>query len=203
MSMRSSLKYIMPAALLFMGAVMHAEQENDQGTKPGIDNYILSALDLIQFRIYGESELDSEVRISADGIISLPFIGVIEIAGKTVLEARQLIYDLYDRDYFVNPQIQIHVIEYATRRVHVLGQVTNQGFVFIPPEESFSLLQAISAAGGFTRLANPRAVQLKRVGEDGEIQVNTINVDNIMKDPKARDWLLKTDDTIYVPERRI
>lgn len=203
MSMRSSLKYIMPAALLFMGAVMHAEQENDQGTKPGIDNYILSALDLIQFRIYGESELDSEVRISADGIISLPFIGVIEIAGKTVLEARQLIYDLYDRDYFVNPQIQIHVIEYATRRVHVLGQVTNQGFVFIPPEESFSLLQAISAAGGFTRLANPRAVQLKRVGEDGEIQVNTINVDHIMKDPKAKDWQLKTDDTIYVPERRI
>lgn len=203
MSMRSSLKYIMPAALLFMSAVMQAEQENDQGTKPGIENYVLSALDLIQFRIYGESELDSEVRISADGIISLPFIGVIEIAGKTVLEARQLIYDLYDRDYFVNPQIQIHVIEYATRRVHVLGQVTNQGFVFIPPEESFSLLQAISAAGGFTRLANPRAVQLKRVGEDGEIQVNTINVDNIMKDPKARDWLLKTDDTIYVPERRI
>ena len=193
----------MPAALLFMSAVMQAEQENDQGTKPGIENYVLSALDLIQFRIYGESELDSEVRISADGIISLPFIGVIEIAGKTVLEARQLIYDLYDRDYFVNPQIQIHVIEYATRRVHVLGQVTNQGFVFIPPEESFSLLQAISAAGGFTRLANPRAVQLKRVGEDGEIQVNTINVDNIMKDPKARDWLLKTDDTIYVPERRI
>ena len=203
MSMRSSLKYIMPAALLFMSAVMQAEQENDQGTKPGIENYVLSALDLIQFRIYGESELDSEVRISADGIISLPFIGVIEIAGKTVLEARQLIYDLYDRDYFVNPQIQIHVIEYATRRVHVLGQVTNQGFVFIPPEENFSLLQAISAAGGFTRLANPRAVQLKRVGEDGEIQVNTINVDNIMKDPKARDWLLKTDDTIYVPERRI
>ena len=203
MSMRSSLKYIMPAALLFMSAVMQAEQENDQGTKPGIENYVLSALDLIQFRIYGESELDSEVRISADGIISLPFIGVIEIAGKTVLEARQLIYDLYDRDYFVNPQIQIHVIEYATRRVHVLGQVTNQGFVFIPPEESFSLLQAISAAGGFTRLANPRAVQLKRVGEDGEIQVNTINVDNIMKDPKAKDWQLKTDDTIYVPERRI
>ena len=203
MSMRSSLKYIMPAALLFMSAVMQAEQENDQGTKPGIENYVLSALDLIQFRIYGESELDSEVRISADGIISLPFIGVIEIAGKTVLEARQLIYDLYDRDYFVNPQIQIHVIEYATRRVHVLGQVTNQGFVFIPPEESFSLLQAISAAGGFTRLANPRAVQLKRVGEDGEIQVNTINVDHIMKDPKAKDWQLKTDDTIYVPERRI
>ena len=203
MSMRSSLKYIMPAALLFMSAVMQAEQENDQGTKPGIENYVLSALDLIQFRIYGESELDSEVRISADGIISLPFIGVIEIAGKTVLEARQLIYDLYDRDYFVNPQIQIHVIEYATRRVHVLGQVTNQGFVFIPPEENFSLLQAISAAGGFTRLANPRAVQLKRVGEDGEIQVNTINVDNIMKDPKAKDWQLKTDDTIYVPERRI
>ena len=193
----------MPAALLFMSAVMQAEQENDQGTKPGIENYVLSALDLIQFRIYGESELDSEVRISADGIISLPFIGVIEIAGKTVLEARQLIYDLYDRDYFVNPQIQIHVIEYATRRVHVLGQVTNQGFVFIPPEESFSLLQAISAAGGFTRLANPRAVQLKRVGEDGEIQVNTINVDHIMKDPKAKDWQLKTDDTIYVPERRI
>ncbi len=193
----------MPAVLLFMSAVMQAEQENAQGTKPSLENYVLTALDLIQFRIYGESDLDSEVRISADGMISLPFIGVIEIAGKTLLEARQLIYDLYDRDYFVNPQIQIHVIEYATRRVHVLGQVTNQGFVFIPPEESFSLLQAISAAGGFTRLANPRAVQLKRVGEDGEIQVDTINVDHIMKDPKAKDWQLKTDDTIYVPERRI
>ena len=193
----------MPAVLLFMSAFMQAEQENAQVTKPGLDNYVLTALDLIQFRIYGESDLNSEVRVSADGMISLPFIGVIKIAGKTVLEARQLIYDLYDRDYFVNPQIQIHVIEYATRRVHVLGQVTNQGFVFIPPEESFSLLQAISAAGGFTRLANPRAVQLKRVGEDGEIQVDTINVDHIMKDPKAKDWLLKTDDTIYVPERRI
>lgn len=186
-----------------MCACLQADQADVPKSGEGSDDYYLSALDLIQFRIYGEPELNSEVRVTADGMINLPFIGVIKVAGNTLLEARQMIYELYDRDYFVNPQIQIHVIEYSMRRVQVLGQVTSQGFVFIPPEESFSLLQAISAAGGFTRLANPRSVQLKRVGKDGEIQVQTINVDNIMKDPKTKDLQLQTDDTIYVPERRI
>ena len=46
-------------------------------------------------------------------------------------EAQDIIRELYDRDYLVNPQINITVLEYAKVSVNVLGAVNQPGAVLI------------------------------------------------------------------------
>ncbi len=170
-----------------------------QSVNQASETYTISNLDGLQFRIIGEPETTTEVRVAGDGTVTLPYIGTVKLAGKTVAQARQYLYELYDQDYYVNPQIDLMVVSYAQRRVQVLGKVNRQGPVIFPPEEKMTLLSAISYAGGWSMdgLAKKDAIKLKRQ-ENGTVKEYTIDATSIGAD----DWELKDGDTIDVPERR-
>lgn len=165
------------------------------------DDYVLQPLDLLQVRVYQEPDMDREVRISRESVVSLPLIGRVALKGLTIREAEYLIADLYNRDFLVNPQINVVVLEYARRTVNVLGSVSQPGEIEFPREEGLTLLDAISRAGGFTRLADRRKIKLTRKSEDGQIQNFTIDADQMIKGESSEAWVLQTDDLIFVPER--
>ncbi len=196
---------LLTCVLLFCVAGAQARQRaaDKKPVPPAKGNYVIYPTDSLNFRILGESETDINLRVSADGMAAFPYIGSVKLAGLAIQDARQMLYELYDRDYFVNPQISLFVVRYAERRVQVLGQVHRPGFVLIPPEEDLSLVQAITASGGFTRLANQQSVQLKRLGEDGAMRVYKISASEIIRNPESNDWQLFEGDTIFVPERRL
>lgn len=172
-----------------------------QGGGSSAETYVLRPQDGLIFRIVGEAETDTETRIAGDGTITLPFIGTVHVGGMTVQEARLHLTELYDRDYFVNPQIQLLVTFYAERRVQVLGEVNRPGFVVIPPEERMTLLQAIAGAGGFTRIANQRDVQIKRTNDRGETDTYRVNVADILRGAGSQDVPVLKGDTIVISER--
>jgi polysaccharide biosynthesis/export protein len=172
-----------------------------QGGVSSAETYVLRPQDGLVFRIVGEPETDTEARIAGDGTITLPFIGTVRVGGMTVQEARRHLAELYDRDFFVNPQIQLLVTFYAERRVQVLGEVNRPGFVVIPPEERMTLLQAIAGAGGFTRIANQRDVQIKRTNAQGETETYRVNVADILRGTGSQDVPVLKGDTIVISER--
>ena len=164
-------------------------------------DYILQPLDLIQIRVFQEPDMDREVRVSRENVVALPLIGKVRVEGMTIRDAEAHIRELYDRDYLVNPQINLTVLEYARRTVAVLGSVANPGEIEFPREEGLHLLDAIARAGGFTRLADRRKVRLTRRESAGETVNFIINVDDIIQGNSSETWELRTDDLIYVPER--
>lgn len=175
-----------------------------RAAEPGPDTrseYVLQPLDLIKVEIFQEPDLTRELRLSREAAVTLPLIGTVSLKGKTVLEAETLLRLLYDRDYLVNPQINLSVIEYAKRAVDVLGAVASAGSIDIPPEQPLNLLSAVSRAGGFTRLADRRKVKLTRTGEDGKSTTFEINADDILRSNTEEQWLLQPGDVIFVPER--
>ena len=93
------------------------------------------------------------------------------------------------------------VLEYARRTVNVLGMVGSPGEIEFPREEGLTLLDAISRAGGFTRLAERRKIKLTRKRDDGSSENYTINGDELIEGGSSEVWKLQTDDLIYVPER--
>lgn len=165
------------------------------------ENYTIVPLDLLRFRVVGEDDTMTEVRVANDGSVTLPFVGTVKISGLTVAQAREHLYKLYDADYYVDPQIDLTVIGYKQRRVNVQGMVNQQGIVVFPPEETLTLLGAISAAGGWRndRMANPRDVELIRKMPDGTMKTYIIDATRISQE----DWALQDGDFIKVPERRI
>ena len=164
-------------------------------------DYVLQPSDLLRVMVFQEPDLQREVRITQEGSVSLPLIGTIELQGKSVHQAEDIIRQLYDRDYLVNPQISITVLEYAQRTAQVLGAVNSPGAIVFPPEQKMGLLEAIARAGGFSRLAERRRVRLTRTLPDGKTDNYTINADDLVQGNSSEPWLLVKGDVIYVPER--
>jgi polysaccharide export outer membrane protein len=187
------------------GSLPLTAQDGDSadGSTPAVSgNYVLRPSDRLAFTVFQEPDMAQEVQIQADGSISLPLIGKIKVGGMTLSDARDAIYELYNRDYLVNPQISLRVIEFSPRWVKVLGQVNDPGNIPIPPDRDMTLLEAIGGAKGFTRIANMRTVKLKRTNEDGETITLTIDAEEILNDEDVRDIPVYDGDSIFVEERR-
>jgi polysaccharide biosynthesis/export protein len=172
-----------------------------KGGNGGRGNYILQQQDLLRVQVYPEDDLKLEVRVSQELTVTLPLIGTVELKGRTVRQAEELIRQRYAKDFLVDPQVSVLVIEYWKRFVKVLGAVNTQGVVAFPPEEGLTLLDAISRAGGFSRLANQQKVTLTRVNADGSPDSRVINAAELLKGGTSDDIPLQPDDVISVPEK--
>lgn len=167
------------------------------------ENYILKPSDVIQISVYLEPDLEKSVRIEADGTVSLPLIKKVKIADLTVSEAQDLITQLYNRDFLVDPQISVLVVSFSPKLVRVLGSVNRPGVIEMPPDRPMTLTEAIANANGVNRLGNPKSITIKRVSESGETQQFEVNFNRILMNADAKDMILEEGDTIWVPERMI
>lgn len=171
------------------------------GASDGAKDYTLEPGDVVGVKVFQEPDLDRELRVSQEGDLYFPLIGKIEVQGRTLAAIEQIVREAYDRDYLVNPQINIVILKYQVRTVNVLGAVNQPQAVEYPPEQRLTILDAISRAGGFNRLADRRHVRLTRTLPDGRTENTTVNADELMAGVPKDPLVLKKDDIIFVPER--
>ena len=162
-------------------------------------NYRLAANDLVDFRVFGEPEMDAVIRVSGDGNAIFPMVGQVRVAGKSIGEATELLRKRYMDGYLVNPQIALTVRTYARKVFTILGQVQKPGSYEIEGNESIGLLQAIGMAGGYTRIANPGNVTVKR-NEGGVEKVYRFNAKKMAKSDSDSSFTVKPGDVITVAE---
>jgi polysaccharide export outer membrane protein len=177
-----------------------SESTRESATK---GDYVLQPQDLIKVQVFQEDDINKQgdVSISQEHAVFLPLIGNVNLKGKTVRQAEDLIRGLYDRDYLVNPQVSVIVVKYSERSVNVLGAVNSAGRILFPQERGLTILDAISLAGGQSRLADLKKVKLTRKNSEGDAVTTTINVDEMMKGGGRDAVLLEKDDVVFVPER--
>lgn len=143
--------------------------------------------------------MTTEARISKSGHVVFPLLGSILLEGKTVESAVRELTQKLDADYIINPQVTLTVLEYAKERITILGQVENAGAIEIPDEGRLDVLGAIAMAGGYTKIADPGRVTLRR-NVNGEDKVYRINAKKLAKDKNAKPFYVKADDVITVGE---
>src|SRR4051794_23884007 len=135
-------------------------------------SHVLAANELIEIKVFQEPDLDTTVRIPEDGRIVFPLIGEVSLSGKTVQEATRIIRDRLQARFLVNPQVSMTVTETARRLFTVLGQVQHPGTYRFPERQSLDLLQVIGIAGGYTRLADPSKIRIKRQADGKVIRID-------------------------------
>ncbi len=166
-------------------------------------DYILQPQDVLRVQVFQEDDINKqgEVSISQEHTIVLPLIKTVNLKGKTQRQAEELIRDLYNKDFLVNPNVTVSVLKYAERSVNVLGQVNAAGRVQFPPEGRLTIVDAITLAGGQNRLADLKRVKLTRKNAAGDAITQEINVDVLMKGGGGEPMRLEKGDVIFVPER--
>lgn len=191
-------------ALGFAPLLATAQQSSDAtASTPALatSDYMLRPADILQVKVFQEDDLTREVSVSREYAISLPLIGTIDLKNRSVRQAEELIRQLYDRDYLVNPQVTVIVLKYAERAVNVIGMVNAPQAVPFPPERGLTLLEAIARAGGFNRLADRTKVSITRMDEKGVSSTFTVNAEKLLDSKSANLWSLQVDDVVFVPEK--
>lgn len=155
--------------------------------------------DVVEIRVTDQEELTGEYEVDEEGTIRFPWIGDVEVAGRTKGEIAETIETELANGWLRQPQVFVRVVERQNREVSVLGQVNEPGSY--PYKERLTLVQAISLAGGLNPLAQAKKVQLIRETAQGR-ETYVIDVRQIL-DGKEADLPLLPGDIVNVPESPI
>ncbi|MFC3121290.1 polysaccharide biosynthesis/export family protein [Agaribacter flavus] len=140
-----------------------------------LGEYTLGAGDLVNITVFGEEDLFVETRVSNVGVIKYPFLGELQLIGKTVNEVERIIDEGLRGDYLINPTVSVSVIEY--RPFFIDGEVKRPGGYSYQPGLSFD--KAVALAGGYTERANKAKVNTKRI-IDGREESLELSVGDIV-----------------------
>jgi polysaccharide export outer membrane protein len=154
---------------------------------------------LIQIQVFQEDELHTTARVGKDGRITFPLLGGVVVGGKTIPETASTITQAL-KEYIVRPQVAVRILEYTKRRFTVLGQVNRPGTFELPEENPLSLLEAIGMAGGYSRIANPSRVTVKRHSPNGSEEVFRLDAKQMAKSRRAAPFIIQSGDTLVIDE---
>lgn len=129
------------------------------------ENYRLGPGDEISIRIKGQPAYSSEkTKVSPTGSIYHELVGEVGVAGLTTTQlTERLANDL--GEYLKNPQVSVQLVEAASAKISVFGEVHRPGIVVM--SRPMRLLDAISEAGGFSDTGKKSSVEVLRQQPDG------------------------------------
>ena len=197
-----------PAAQAGEAEVMTAvESRDDQIFKVAqlrpdrlLDEYRLAKYDTINVMAMGYPNgigID-DITIGADGMVRLPYSGNIRLAGLTLDEARDVIYDRLSL-YFKLPELNIYLKSYGTRKVYVMGNVATPGIKEMNVD-NMNVYAAVSSAGGVDKRGRSKHIQLIRQ-IDGVLYYREVNIDAfVKKHDLSQNIELEDGDIVYVPD---
>jgi polysaccharide export outer membrane protein len=164
----------------------------------GENDYILVVGDVIELNVFREPDLTTQATIARDGTVQLPLVREVKLAGLSIRQAREMLRNLYDRQFLVDPQVFLNVVKYAQRKFTIMGQVARPGSYELQGGERIDILEAIGLAGGFTRIADRGRVVIQR-RENGEVIAIRANAKR-MADGKEMPVEVQPGDVITVTE---
>jgi polysaccharide biosynthesis/export protein len=159
--------------------------------------YRLGAGDNIRISVFQNPNLSLETRVSEDGTINYPLIGLVRIGGMPVARAEQTIAQaLESGNYLARPQVHILPVQIRSSQVSVLGAVNSPGRF---PMETFNtrVSEVIALAGGIaTTGADVAILSGQRAGKPfrKEIDIPSLFRGNRQDD----DVVVAGGDVIYV-----
>ena len=152
--------------------------------------------DQLEVRVYREPELSGTYMVGPYGHIQFPLAGPVLAGGLTATEVANNVTKALAGTYLKNPQVAVLLKEVQSRKVSVLGQVDQPGtFTY---QESMTIVEAVSKAGGFTKLAERRRVKVTRI-RNGAEQTFVVDLDRILEG-RAQNLVLEAGDVVFIPE---
>lgn len=174
---------------------------NVQSSEENESLYRLQEGDRVLLKIYPEDEFikGGEMKLGSEGVVTIPLVGKVSVAGKTIDEAQKEITDVLAKDYLVDPEVVIEVLKYKKHSFSVIGQVKRPGTYEISPgTKSIPLLKAVSMAGGFSDIANIKKIKVMRKA-GASSQVLKANAEAIIGGSEP-DIDLEAGDVVHVSE---
>ncbi|MGH9325818.1 MAG: polysaccharide biosynthesis/export family protein [Terriglobia bacterium] len=164
---------------------------------PAGPTYVISPGDVLDISVWKEPNISFRgLPVRPDGKISLPLINDVQAAGLTAMQLSSSITQKLKK-YIEDPQVTVVVAVVNSQRYYLLGEVARPGVFPLLP--GLRVLQALSAAGGFSQFANVKKIYVLR-SVNGSQQKFPFNYKDVVAGHNLQENIeLKPGDTIIVP----
>ncbi|OQX53703.1 MAG: hypothetical protein B5M54_06380 [Candidatus Aminicenantes bacterium 4484_214] len=163
--------------------------------------YRIGPKDLLEISVFGLDDLNTTVRVSEEGKITLPLLGEVKVQGLTKTEVEKELARLLEKKYLQNPQVTVFIKEYQSKRVSVLGAVQKPGPYELLGRQT--LLQIISEAGGMTEDAGETIIIIRQLADGSSKTLRIPAEELIVKGDAKLNIVLQPGDIINIPVDKI
>ena len=189
-------------ALIFVGTFATAQS-----------SYKIQPGDILSIEVLEDASLNRDALVLPDGTVSVPLVGSISASGQTLGAVQGSIISAMTPNFASAPNVFVTIkaltgAPVSTGRsssisVFIMGAVANPGKAKI--RAGTTMLQFLAEAGGFTKFAATKRIQLRRVNsKSGQTTVYEYNYKAIENgSSSATSIVLQSGDVIVVPERRL
>jgi len=156
-------------------------------------DYVLGPGDSVRVQLFGNVNGIYEFEVSRDGILNLPELGPITVAGLPFSEFRE---DLNRRveQMLIGTQVSVTMGQLRTIQVFVLGDASWPGSYVVSSLSTIS--SALYASGGISEIGSLRRIQLKR---NGRVVASLDLYDLLLRGDTSDDVRLQPGDVIFIP----
>jgi len=161
--------------------------------------YRIGPKDLLEVKVFEVPELNVERRVSDAGSIELPLLGQFPVSGLTASEASGQLEEMLKQKYVNRASVSIVIKEYQNKPVSVLGAVAKPGSLNV--SGNWTLLQAISAAGGLTPQAGKKIYVLRRAENSLSDTLEVSTEDLLQSSSNVWNVPIFPSDVVNVPAR--
>ncbi len=204
-----------PVAVVFIGIVLSAcsstkgnlpplpvTPDPNAGVVASLPPYKVQVGDVLDVKLFLNPELNDEVTVRPDGMISTAIAQDVPAYNRTPSEISAALRQQYQSD-LKDPRISVVVHSFAPNRIYVGGEVNNPGeFITVGPNLTVS--QAVARAGGVKLSADRSMVFVLRRGPGDIPQAYSVDYMGVISGTNpAGDIKLSQYDVVYVPRTGI
>jgi polysaccharide export outer membrane protein len=169
---------------------------------PKLPAYRFQVGDVVDVKLILNPELNDQVVVRPDGMISTTATGDVMAYGRTVRAVQKDLENKYG-NHLANAQVSLIVRSFAPTRVYVTGEVYAPGeFITVGP--SLTMVQAIARAGGVKNSADTDTIVILRHGASDTTEAYRASYhDAVTGEDPSSDVRLAPYDIVYVPRSGI
>jgi polysaccharide export outer membrane protein len=139
---------------------------------------------------------ESGFRVQSDGTFFYPFIGQVQARGRVPEDIRAEVTQRL-AEYIPSPQVEVRVAAFNSQSIVVSGEVKSpnrQPLTTVP----LTLVEAVTAAGGLSDIADGRRVSVQRGGTRYDVDLDGyLKAGMVQNNP-----ILRAGDVVNVPRRQ-
>jgi polysaccharide export outer membrane protein len=181
--------------ILLLGLVVSAGAAGAQAPVQD-SSYKIGPNDVLNIFVWKETDLTRDVTVMPDGNITFPLIGEVTAQGRTATELKNIIADKL-QNFVTAPEVTVVVRESRSQVVYTVGKLTRPGPYPLAP--GMTVMQALSAAGGFAEWADTKNIIIVRREGGKETQLRFNYKEFTSGEKLEQNILLKPGDTLVVP----
>lgn len=160
--------------------------------------YTLRPDDLVRIQVFNQPQIAADVPVARDGSISAPFVGQVNVLGKTTLQLERELRNLFIKSLRLrDPIVSVSIVRFRSLRASVGGFVNRPGTFEV--RDGDTVMTLLNQGGGVV----PDRSDLRRSTLRRAFSQELIPIDlhaMLIKGDTSQNYLVLDGDELNIPE---